>query len=206
MKNQLKSLMKHKLLGGSVRVSDSVLLIWDPIICISNNFSGDRDTDGLVHILQTTELGSIIICKSKIYFLVFNDLNISQICATQRTVHATFSYPGGNPFFHTIFPKISKRTNFFFFQFKDIQAISIYCIFRNFFFWSPLFFFLFWSFCLFQGRFLRHVEVPRPGVELELQLLAYTRATATRDPSHFCDLHHNSRQRRIFNPLSKARG
>ena len=77
MKNQLKSLMKHKLLGGSVRVSDSVLLIWDPIICISNNFSGDRDTDGLVHILQTTELGSIIICKSNIYFLVFNDLNIS---------------------------------------------------------------------------------------------------------------------------------
>lgn len=28
------------------------------------------------------------------------------------------------------------------------------------------------------------MEVPRLGVELELQMLAYTTATATRDPSH----------------------
>ena len=27
--------------------------------------------------------------------------------------------------------------------------------------------------------------------ELELQLLAYTTATATLDPSHICDLHHS---------------
>ena len=26
-----------------------------------------------------------------------------------------------------------------------------------------------------------------------------------RDPSHVCDLYHNSRQRRILNPLSEAR-
>ena len=47
------------------------------------------------------------------------------------------------------------------------------------------------------------MEVPRLGVESELQLPAYT--TATRDPSHVCDLHHSSRQRRILNPLNEAR-
>ena len=46
------------------------------------------------------------------------------------------------------------------------------------------------------------MEVPKLGVESELQLLAYT--TAMPDPSHVCDLHHRSRQRRILNPLSKA--
>ena len=40
------------------------------------------------------------------------------------------------------------------------------------------------------------MEVPRLGVELELQLLAYTTATATWDPSHIWDLHHSSRQQR----------
>ena len=43
------------------------------------------------------------------------------------------------------------------------------------------------------------------GVESELQLLAYARATAMQDPSCVCDLHHGSRQRRILNPLSEAR-
>ena len=32
------------------------------------------------------------------------------------------------------------------------------------------------------------MEVPRLGVEPELQLLAYTTATAMLDPSHICDL------------------
>ena len=32
------------------------------------------------------------------------------------------------------------------------------------------------------------MEVPRLGTELELQLPAYTTATATPDPSHVCDL------------------
>ena len=50
------------------------------------------------------------------------------------------------------------------------------------------------------------MEVPWLGVELELQLPAYTTATATQDPSHVCDLHHSSRQRQTLNPLSKARG
>ena len=49
------------------------------------------------------------------------------------------------------------------------------------------------------------MEVPRLGVELKLQLPAYTTATTTRDPSFVCDLHHSSWQRQILNPLSEAR-
>ena len=49
------------------------------------------------------------------------------------------------------------------------------------------------------------MEVPRLGVQLELQLLAYTVATATWDPNGVCDLDHSSRQRWILNPLSEAR-
>ena len=49
------------------------------------------------------------------------------------------------------------------------------------------------------------MEVPKPGVESELQLPAYTTATETWDPSLVCDLHHSSRQCQILNPLSEAR-
>ena len=45
------------------------------------------------------------------------------------------------------------------------------------------------------------MEVPRLGVELEWQLLAYTIATATQDWSCTCDLW----QCQILNPLSEAR-
>ena len=48
-------------------------------------------------------------------------------------------------------------------------------------------------------------EVPRLGVESELQPLAYATATATPDPRLTCDLHHSSWQRQILNPLSEAR-
>ena len=49
------------------------------------------------------------------------------------------------------------------------------------------------------------MEVPRLGVESELQLPTYATATATAtlDPSHLCDLLHSSQQR--LNPLSEAR-
>ena len=60
-------------------------------------------------------------------------------------------------------------------------------------------------FPFFLGLYPQHMEVPRLGVESELQLLAYTTATAMRDPSHICDLHHGSQQRRVLNPLSQAR-
>ena len=49
------------------------------------------------------------------------------------------------------------------------------------------------------------MEVPRLGVELELQLPAYTTATATRILSRVCDLHHSSQQHWIPDPLIKAR-
>ena len=49
------------------------------------------------------------------------------------------------------------------------------------------------------------MEVSRLKVRSELQLLAYTTATATLEPSHICDLHCRSRQCQILNPLSRAR-
>ena len=44
----------------------------------------------------------------------------------------------------------------------------------------------------FLGPYLKHMEVPRLGVqsELQLQLPAYTTATATQDPIRICDLRH----------------
>ena len=66
---------------------------------------------------------------------------------------------------------------------------------------SLLFIYLF-IFC-FLGPHLWHMEAPRLGVKLELQLPAYT--TATWDPSHVCSLHHSSQQRWTLNTLSKAR-
>ena len=65
--------------------------------------------------------------------------------------------------------------------------------------------FFFFPFCHFFGPLPRHMEVPRLGVESELLPPAYARAAATQDPRHIYDLHHSSRQRRIVNPLSKAR-
>ena len=50
------------------------------------------------------------------------------------------------------------------------------------------------------------MEFPRLGVESELQLPAYTTATATGNPSRICNLHHSSRQHQIPEPLSKAWG
>ena len=58
---------------------------------------------------------------------------------------------------------------------------------------------------LFIGPHLQHMEVPRLGVKSELQLPAYTTATATWDPSRICSLHHSSWQCWILNPLSGAR-
>ena len=49
------------------------------------------------------------------------------------------------------------------------------------------------------------MEVPRLGVESELELLAYAIATAMPDPSCICDLCHSSQQHWIFNPLSEAK-
>ena len=66
------------------------------------------------------------------------------------------------------------------------------------------------SFACFLGPHLQHMEDPRLGVESELQLPAYTTATATaterQDPSHVCNAHHSSQQHKILYLLSDARG
>ena len=50
------------------------------------------------------------------------------------------------------------------------------------------------------------MEVPRLGVESELQLPACTTAAAMQDPSCFYDLNtHSSEQRQMLNPLSETR-
>ena len=49
------------------------------------------------------------------------------------------------------------------------------------------------------------MEVPRLQVESDLQLLAYTTATAMWDLSCICDIHHSSQRHQILNLLSKAR-
>ena len=66
-------------------------------------------------------------------------------------------------------------------------------------------FFLFFLFVCFLGPSLWHMEVPRLGVELELQLPAYATTTAMPDPSYICDLQCSSWQCWILNPLSEAR-
>ena len=65
----------------------------------------------------------------------------------------------------------------------------------------PEIFFLFF----FSGPHLRHMEVPRLGVESKLQLPAYTTAAEALDPSCICNLHRSLKQRKILNPLCEAR-
>ena len=59
-------------------------------------------------------------------------------------------------------------------------------------------------FCFLRPH-LQHTAVPRLGVTPEPQLLAYTTAIATGDPSFVCDIHHSSQQSWILNSLSEAR-
>ena len=60
--------------------------------------------------------------------------------------------------------------------------------------WFLFSFFLFsLFFFVFLELHLRHMEVPRLEVQLELQLSAYARVTATPDLSRICDLHYGSR-------------
>ena len=49
------------------------------------------------------------------------------------------------------------------------------------------------------------MEIPSLGVELELQLPAYTTATAMQDLGRVCNLHHSLCSAGSINPLSEAR-
>ena len=84
-------------------------------------------------------------------------------------------------------------------------AWALYCMFL-FVMFTRFFFRLVWLFVsCFLGPHPWHMEVPTLGVKSELQLLAYTMATATQDPSCICNLHHSSGQHQILNPLREAR-
>ena len=58
----------------------------------------------------------------------------------------------------------------------------------------------FFFFFVFLGLHPRHMEVPSLGVQSELQLPAYARATTMPDPSCVCDLPYSSQQHQILNP------
>ena len=72
-----------------------------------------------------------------------------------------------------------------------------------------LFFCLFVCFVLFffgfLGPHLQHMDVPRQRIDSELQLLAYTTATAMQGLSCVCAPHRSLQQYWIPDPLSKAR-
>ena len=115
-------------------------------------------------------------------------------------------------FFSLRWIRLWKR--FFFWRVCLCYGEQSRCISRWVFFPSParalrgfpcffLFFSFFFSSFVFLGLHLGLMEVPR--LEVKLELLVYTRATAIPDPNHICDLHHSSQQRWILNPLSKAR-
>ena len=53
-----------------------------------------------------------------------------------------------------------------------------------------VFIFIFY-FVLFLRPHLQYMEVPGLGIELDLQLPAYTTAIAMPDLSHLCDLYHS---------------
>ena len=65
--------------------------------------------------------------------------------------------------------------------------------------------FLLFFFFFFLQLHLQHMELPRLGVKLELQLLAYATPTATPDPSCICNLHHSLQQCQSHNPLSQEK-
>ena len=50
------------------------------------------------------------------------------------------------------------------------------------------------------------MEVPKLGVELELQFLAYTTAAATQGLSSVCDLHHIAQLMAMSDPLHTEQG
>ena len=60
-------------------------------------------------------------------------------------------------------------------------------------------------FCFFLGPHPQHTEVPRLGVQQELQPPAQATAIATRDPSYIFDLHHSSWQRWIGSLTHRGR-
>ena len=61
------------------------------------------------------------------------------------------------------------------------------------------------TFFCFLGLHMQYMEVPRLGVESQLQLPVYTTAIAMPDSSCVCDIHHSSLQCQVVNPLNENR-
>ena len=74
---------------------------------------------------------------------------------------------------------------------------------------TTIFPFFFFFFCLLSFVFFRSPPTALGSSQArgpsELQLPAYTTATATLDLSSVCDLHHSLQQHWILNPQSEAR-
>ena len=68
---------------------------------------------------------------------------------------------------------------------------------------SLLFIYLF-IYCLFRAAFAAYGSFQARG-PIRAAAASHTTATAMRDPSRICDLHHSSEQCWILNPLSEAR-
>ena len=77
----------------------------------------------------------------------------------------------------TLFLEIILLAYFYFLKIQLVEHLKLHV-------WLPFFFFFSWL-------HLAGMAVRSLGVELELQLPAYTTATATQDPRHVCNLHHN---------------
>ena len=106
------------------------------------------------------------------------------------------------PFVQWIKPHISEPCLSLSFPSPPTSGSAIWAHWKNLTF---LFSFLFLFCFFFLGPHPWHMEVPRLGVEGELQLLVYTTGTAMQEPTHVYNLHKSSWQRRIHNPLSEAR-
>lgn len=68
--NPLKDLLKHRLLGPTARVSDSVVLKWSLRICFSNKLPSDPEAPGLgTTLLRAATLVQLLISLSTIHLL-----------------------------------------------------------------------------------------------------------------------------------------
>ena len=135
----------------------------------------------------------------------------AQQCQIQASSEAYTTVQGNaRSLTHWVRPRIKPATSWFLLGFvsaapqQELQSVSILYVSS---FVSYFIFSLFLSFFFFFFRASpQHREVPIGDGESELQLLAYTTATATWDLSLIWDLWcHSLWQRWIFNPLSEAR-
>ena len=125
------------------------------------------------------------------------------LCLTRDTAPPVSQSPKAKPNLSSVFISLVLILNK-----VDYVANQIFSIFLLGFFVC----FVVVIFCLFVFCFLfsylqpqAHMEIPRPEVKSELQLLAHTTARATPDLSHICDLCCNLEQHWILNPLGKTR-